>query len=82
MKKESTIVQFVVARCLSSGTIPNLSGRSMVNFAGDAGTIQTIVGRTKDKTEGNGETALKLYYFVLDTDSLTSNDSISLIPIF
>jgi hypothetical protein len=30
----------------------------MVNFAGNAGTILTIAGRTKDKTEGNGETAL------------------------
>jgi hypothetical protein len=30
----------------------------MVNFAGDAGTILTIAGRTKDKTEGYDETAL------------------------
>ncbi len=58
MKKGSTIVQFVVTKCLSFGTIPNPSGRSMVNFAEDAGTILTIGGRTKDKTEGNGETAL------------------------
>jgi hypothetical protein len=41
----------VVAKCPFFDTIPNLSGRSMVNFAGDAGTIQTIAGRTKDKTE-------------------------------
>jgi hypothetical protein len=30
----------------------------MVNFAGDAGTILTIAGRIKDKTEENSETAL------------------------
>jgi hypothetical protein len=38
-------VQYVVIRCLSFGTTPNLSGRLVASFAEDAGIIPILAGR-------------------------------------
>jgi len=45
MKRESTIVQYVVIRCLSFGTTPNPSGGLVASFAEDAGITPILAGR-------------------------------------
>ena len=56
----------------------------MVNSAGDAGTIPTIAGKTKDNTAKNWWNSIMMLtnYFILNTGRLSSDDSDLLRPNF